>query len=327
MIKSRKVFLPAIAGLALVLAATLPSLAQTYPSRVIRIMVPAGPGGPTDVFARLIAQRIGPLLGGDAIAENRPGAGGAIAAKYVATSAPDGHTLMLGNTSTLATIPAFAKTPDYDPIKGFAPVASVADSFSVLSVRADSPIGSLKELVAFAKANPGKLNFGSAGHGNFTHLAAELLKLNAGIDLVHVPYKGVADAMTALLGGQVQLVFGNPNVTTNHVQAGRLKALAVTSATRSRNLPDVPTMKEAGIDDFVVTSFFGIAAPAGTDPAIVARLNAAINESLKSDELRTTIVKLGSDPVIGTPQEFAATIAADFSRWTSVAKSTSVKIE
>jgi tripartite-type tricarboxylate transporter receptor subunit TctC len=234
---------------------------------------------------------------------------------------------MLGNTSTLATIPAFAKTPDYDPIKGFAPVASVADSFSVLSVRADSPIHSLKELIAYAKANPGKLNFGSAGHGNFTHLAAELLKFNAGIDLVHVPYKGVADAMTALLGGQVQLVFGNPNVTTNHVQAGRLRALAVTRATRSPNLPDVPTMKEAGIDDFVVTSFFGIAAPAGTDPAIVARLNAAINESLKSDELRTTIVKLGSEPVIGTPEEFARTIAADFARWTKLAKSTAVKIE
>jgi tripartite-type tricarboxylate transporter receptor subunit TctC len=317
----------ALGGLAFALAATASALAQTYPSRVIRIMVPAGPGGPTDVFARLIAQRIGLLLGGDAIAENRPGAGGAIAAKYVATSAPDGHTLMLGNTSTLATIPAFAKTPDYDPIKGFAPVASVADSFSVLSVRADSPIHSLKELIAYAKANPGKLNFGSAGHGNFTHLAAELLKFNAGIDLVHVPYKGVADAMTALLGGQVQLVFGNPNVTTNHVQAGRLRALAVTRATRSPNLPDVPTMKEAGIDDFVVTSFFGIAAPAGTDPAIVARLNAAINESLKSDELRTTIVKLGSEPVIGTPEEFARTIAADFARWTKLAKSTAVKIE
>ena len=165
-------------------------------------MVPAGPGGPTDVFARLIAQRMGSAIGGDVIAENRPGAGGAIAAKFVAGAPPDGHTLLLGNTSTLATIPAFAKTPDYDPINAFAPVASIANSHSVLSVRSDSPIGSVKELIAYAKANPGKLNFGSAGHGNFTHLVAELFKLNAGIEMVHVPYKGVADAMTGCSAGR-----------------------------------------------------------------------------------------------------------------------------
>ena len=317
------------AGAAVVLgiAATGAALAQPYPNRVVRIMVPAGPGGPTDVFARLIAQRLGPAIGGDAIAENRPGAGGAIAAKYVAGMPADGHTLLLGNTSTLATIPAFAKTPDYDPVKAFVAVAAVADSHSVLSVRSDSPIGSVKELIAYAKANPGRLNFGSAGHGNFTHLAAELFKLNAGIEMVHVPYKGVADAMTALLGGQVQLVFGNPNVTVMHARAGKLKALAVTSATRSKELPDVPTMKEAGVDDFVVTSFFGVVAPAGTDPAIVNKLNAAINDALKSDELRSTIVKLGSEPKLGSPQDFAAHISADFRRWTAVAKSTAVKIE
>ncbi len=324
---SRRTFCSAGAATVLGIPARGAAVAQSYPNRVVRIMVPAGPGGPTDVFARLIAQRLGASIGGDASAENRPGAGGAIAAKYVASSPPDGHTLLLGNTSTLATIPAFAKTPDYDPIKAFAPVASVADSFSVLSVRSDSPFNSVKELVAYAKANPGKLNFGSAGHGNFTHLAAELFKLNTGIELVHVPYKGVADAMTALLGGQVQLVFGNPNVTVTHARAGRMKALAVTRATRSEEMPDVPTMKEAGIDDFVVTSFFGVAAPAGTEPAIVNKLNAAINESLRTEELRATIVKLGSEPKIGSPQEFAASIAADFRRWTTVAKSTAVKIE
>jgi tripartite-type tricarboxylate transporter receptor subunit TctC len=324
---SRRALLTAGAASVIGIAAAGPARAQSYPNRVVRIIVPAGPGGPTDVFARLIAQRLGPAIGGDAIAENRPGAGGAIAAKYVASAAADGHTLLLGNTSTLATIPAFAKAPDYDPVKSFAPVASVADSFSVLSVRSDSPISSVKELIAYAKANPGKLNFGSAGHGNFTHLAAELFKLNAGIEMVHVPYKGVADAMTALLGGQVQLVFGNPNVTVTHAQAGRLKALAVTSAGRMKDLPDVPTMKEAGVNDFVVTSFFGVVAPAGTDPAIVTRLNAVINESLKSDELRGTIVRLGSEPKIGSVQEFAATIAADFRRWSNVAKSSAVKID
>jgi tripartite-type tricarboxylate transporter receptor subunit TctC len=322
----RRALWAAGAAVVLCVAAADATLAQSYPNRVVRIIVPAGPGGPTDVFARLVAQRLGAAIGGEAIAENRPGAGGAIAAKFVAGAAPDGHTLLLGNTSTLATIPAFAKAPDYDPVKAFAPVASIADSFSVLSVRADSPISSVKELIAYAKANPGKLNFGSAGHGNFTHLAAELFKLNAGIELVHVPYKGVADAMTALLGGQVQLIFGNPNVTVTHFRAGKLKSLAVTSAARSKELPEVPTMKEAGVDDFVVTSFFGVVAPAGTDPAIVNKLNAAINESLKSDELQTTIVKLGSNPKISSPQEFAAQIVADFRRWTGVAKATSVKI-
>jgi tripartite-type tricarboxylate transporter receptor subunit TctC len=319
--------LEAAAAAMLAIAASGAALAQAYPNRVVRIIVPAGPGGPTDVFARLIAQRIGPALGGDIIAENRPGAGGAIAAKFVAGGAADGYTLLLGNTSTLATIPAFAKSPDYDPIKAFTAVASVADSHSVLSVRSDSSIHSVKELIAYGKANPGKLNFGSAGHGNFTHLAAELFMLNVGIKMVHVPYKGVADAMTALLGGQVELLFGNPNVTVTHAHAGKLRPLAVTSATRSKELPEVPTMKEAGVDDFVVTSFFGVVAPAGTDPAIVNKLNAAINDSLKSDELRATIVKLGSTPKISSPQEFAAQIANDYRRWTGVAKATAVKID
>jgi tripartite-type tricarboxylate transporter receptor subunit TctC len=279
------------------------------------------------VFARLIAQRLGPALGGDVIVENRPGAGGAIAAKAVASAPPDGYTLMLGNTSTLATIPAFAKTPDYDPVKNFAPVATLADSFSVLAIRSDNPVNSVKELIAYAKANPCKLNFGSAGQGNFTHLVAELFKLNTGVEMVHIPFRGVADAANAMLAGQVDLIFGNQNVTVPQVEAGRFKALAVTSAKRGKNLPNVPTMKEAGVDDFIVTSFFGIAAPAGTDPAIVTKLNAAINESLRSPEINAAIVKLGSEPRISSPQEFAALIAADFRRWTTVAKSTAGKID
>jgi tripartite-type tricarboxylate transporter receptor subunit TctC len=324
---SRRAICATGAAFVLSIAGRSPALAQTYPNRVVRIMVPAGPGGPTDVFARLIAQKLGPALGGEVIVENRPGAGGAIAAKAVASAAPDGYTLMLGNTSTLATSPAFAKAPDYDPVAAFSPVANIAESFSVLAMHSDSPVSSVKELVAHAKANPRKLNFGSAGQGNFTHLVAELFKLRAGIEMVHIPFRGVADAANAMLAGQVDLVFGNQNVTVPQVEAGRFKALAVTSAARAKNLPNVPTMKEAGMDDFVVTSFFGIVAPAGTDPAIVGKLNAAINEALKTPEINASIIKLGSEPSIMSPQDFAALIAADFRRWTTVAKSTSVKVD
>ena len=326
MMISRRTLLQAGASVIGIAAADL-ALAQSYPNRVVRIIVPAGPGGPTDVFARLIAQRLGPAIGGDAIAENRPGAGGAIAAKYVAGAAADGHTLLLGNTSTLATIPALAKTPDYDPVAAFAPVANIADSFSVLAMPSSSPVNTVQELIAYAKANPRKLNFGSAGQGNFTHLVAELFKLRAGIEIVHIPFRSVADAANAMLAGQVDLIFGNQNVTVPQVEAGRFKALAVTSARRTKNLPNVPTMAEAGMDDFVVTSFFGIVAPAGTNAAIVAKLNAAINEALRAAEINASIVKLGSEPSIGSPQDFAMLIADDFRRWSTVAKSTTVKID
>jgi tripartite-type tricarboxylate transporter receptor subunit TctC len=317
---TRRNLLSAIAVAASGMALTGEAAAQSYPNRVIRIIVPAGPGGPTDVFARLIAQRLSASLKNEVIVENRAGAGGAIAAKFVVGAAPDGYTLFLGNTSTLAIIPAFAATPDYDPVKAFTPIAILADSFQILSVRSDSPVKSVKELIALAKSSPKKLDFGSAGHGNLTHLTAELFKLKAGIDMVHVPYKSVAEAATALLAGQVYCGFGNLNVTLPHVQGGRFRALAVTGATRSAELPDVPTMMEAGVDNYDVTSFFGVAAPAGTDPTVVDMLNRHINEALKTPEIRTSFVKLGADPKIASPQEFAKMIADGYAQWTLVAK-------
>ncbi len=317
---TKRNLMSAIAATALGIALAGEAAAQSYPNRVIRIIVPAGPGGPTDVFARLIAQRLSASLKNEVIVENRAGAGGAIAAKFVVGAAPDGYTLFLGNTSTLAIIPAFAATPDYDPVKAFTPIAILADSFQILSVRSDSPVKSVKELIALAKSSPQKLDFGSAGHGNLTHLTAELFKLKAGIDMVHVPYKSVAEAATALLAGQVYCGFGNLNVTLPHVQGGRFRALAVTGATRSAELPDVPTMMEAGVDNYDVTSFFGVAAPAGTDPAIVDLLNRHINEALKTPEIRTSFVKLGPDPKIASPQAFAKMIADGYAQWTLVAK-------
>lgn len=292
----------------------------TYPNRVIRIVVPAGPGGPTDVFARLIAQRMSATLGRDVIIENRAGAGGAIAAKLVAGAPPDGYTLFLANTSTNAIIPAFAKSPEYDPEKQFAAIAIMANSFHTMVVRSDSPVKSVKEFIALAKSRPKKLDFGSAGHGNLTHLAGELFKLRAGIDMIHVPYKSAAEAATGILGGQVYCGFGNLNVMLPHIRAGSFRALAVTSETRSAEIPEVPTMIEAGVPDYVVTSFFGLAAPAGLDPAIVKMLNSALNDALKTSEVQQSFTKFGADTKIATPQEFAALISSEYRKWSAVAK-------
>ena len=293
---------------------------NTYPNRVIRIVVPAGPGGPTDVFARLIAQRMSATLGRDVIIENRAGAGGAIAAKLVAAAPSDGYTLLLANTSTNAIIPAFAKNPEYDPEKQFTAIAIMANSFHTMVVRSDSPVRSVAAFIALAKSSPKKLDFGSAGHGNLTHLAGELFKLRAGIDMIHVPYQSAAEAAPGLLGGQDDCGSGNPNVLRPHNRAGSFRALAVTSETRSAEIPDVPTMIEAGVPDYVVTSFFGLAAPAGLDPAIVTTLNSALNDALKASEVQQSFTKFGADTKIATPQEFAAVISSEYRKWSAVAK-------
>jgi tripartite-type tricarboxylate transporter receptor subunit TctC len=292
----------------------------SYPTRTIRIVVPAGPGGPTDVFARLVAQRMSAILGKEVIVENRAGAGGAIAAKMVAVAPPDGYTLFLANTSTNAIIPAFAKNPEYDPEKQFAAIAIMANSFHTMVVRSDSPVKSVKEFIDLAKTSPKKLDFGSAGHGNLTHLAGELFKLRTGIDMIHVPYKSAAEAATGILAGQVYCGFGNLNVMLPHIRTGSFRALAITSETRSAEIPDVPTMIEAGVPDYVVTSFFGLAAPAGVDPSIVEVLNRATNEALKASNVQQSFAKFGADTRIGSSQDFAALIADQYRKWSAVAK-------
>ena len=317
---TRRALLAAAATTATTWAALGARAQGAYPNRVIRIVVPAGPGGPTDVFARLIAQRMAATLGRDIIIENRAGAGGAIAAKMVAAAPADGYTLFLANTSTNAIIPAFAKNPDYDPEKQFTAIAIMANSFHTMVVRSDSPVKSVAEFIALAKASPKKLDFGSAGHGNLTHLAGELFKLRAGIDMIHVPYKSAAEAATGILGGQVYCGFGNLNVMLPHIRAGSFRALAVSGETRSAEIPDVPTMIEAGVPDYVVTSFFGLAAPAGLDPAIVTTLNGALNEALKASEVQQSFAKFGADTKIATPQEFAALISSEYRKWSAVAK-------
>ena len=314
-------------GLCVALHAGDPARAQSYPTKVIKLVVPAGPGGPTDLLARLIAERMTAALGQGVIIDNRGGAGGALAARAVAAADPDGYTLLFGNTATLANIPAVSKSAGYDPTKSFAAVAKVMDSYMLLVVRPDAPWKTVGELVAYAKANPGKLNHGSAGAGNLTHLGGELLKARAGIDFVAVQYKSSAEFITALLGGQVQFCFDNVAGLRALIDDGKLRALAVTSAARQADFPAVPTMLEAGIPDYVMTAFFGVVAPAGTPPPIVARLNGAINDGLETDALRAALKKLGAAPTIETPEKFAAFIAAEMRKWTEIATVAGIKVD
>jgi tripartite-type tricarboxylate transporter receptor subunit TctC len=300
---------------------------QSYPTRTIKLVVPFGPGGPTDVSARIVAQVVQSGLGPSVVIENRPGAGGAIGTKSVANAEPDGATLLIGTSATLGVVPALMKNPGYDPIKSFAPVAKVADSTLVLVVPATFPANSVQEFVAYAKANPGRLSFASAGVGNQTQLLAELFKSKAGLDIVHVPYKSGAEMVTAILGEQVQMAFPDVSILIPLIREGKLKALAVTSASRHPQLPDVPTMIESGIPDYIMTFWSGVVAPAGVPADIVNRLNTAINDGLTSASVRENLAKVGSQASPGTPQEFADFIAAETKKWSAVAKMAGISLD
>jgi tripartite-type tricarboxylate transporter receptor subunit TctC len=300
---------------------------QSYPARTIKLVVPFGPGGPTDVSARIVAQVVQSGLGPSVVIENRPGAGGAIGTKSVANAEPDGATLLIGTSATLGVVPALMKNPGYDSIKSFAPVAKVADSTLVLVVPATFPANSVQEFVAYAKANPGRLSFASAGVGNHTQLLAELFKSKAGLDIVNVTYKSGAEMVTAILGEQVQLAFPDVSILIPLIREGKLKALAVTSASRHPQLPEVPTMIESGIPDYIMTFWSGVVAPAGVPADIVNRLNTAINDGLTSASVRENLAKVGSQASPGTPQEFADFIAAETKKWSAVAKMAGISLD
>ena len=323
-------------GQLLLIAATLagagclgapPAIGQNYPDHLIKIIVPFAAGGPVDVVARLVAQRMAVILGQNVIVEDRAGGGGVIGEKAVANAEPDGYTLLFGNVSTLAVIPALARNKDYDPAKNFAPVAKVSDSPEVLVVDPSFPARTVQELVTIARNNPGKLNFGSSGFGNATHLAAEWFKAKTAVNVVHVPYKGLSEVVTGVLAGQVTFGFGAIEGLMPHIQDGQLRALAVTSEKRFALLPELPTMIESGVDGFVISSFQGVVAPAGTPPAVVAKLNAAVNASLDAPEMRAHLARLGATPATGTPQEFATFFAAETRKWAVVVKSAGIGID
>jgi len=322
----RRIVLAAIVSVALSACALDHAGAQTYPDRLIKIVVPQAPGGPTDLLARVTAQRLQARLGQNVIAENRGGAGGIIAAKAVMGADPDGYTLLLGNTSVLVHIPILSRSAGYDPTR-FAPVARLAVSYQVIFVHPSVPANTMQELIAYAKANPGKLNYSSAGVGNTLHLAAELLKVRAGINITHVPYNSGAEALRAVLGGQVQMSLVSLTGLLPLFQEGKLRPLAATKPTRFAELPDVPTMIECGFPDFIVPAMFGVVAPPGTPAAIVDKLNATINAELLSPEMQRTLTNMGADRGTGSPQDFAAFIAAERSKWTAVATAAGIRID
>jgi tripartite-type tricarboxylate transporter receptor subunit TctC len=278
------------------------------------------------VLARLVAQHLQSSLKQSIVVEHRPGAGGGIGARTVAAAAPDGYSLLVGNTATLAVIPAVSRNPGYDAAKDFAGIAKLIEAEQVLVVTPTLPVHSVTELVAYAKANPGKLNFSSSGAGNLTHLSGELFKVKAAVDIVHVPYKSDAESATAVVGGQVQLSFSNTALMQPLINDGKLRALGVTSATRLKDLPDLPAIAES-VPGYAVTSFFGIVAPARTPPAIVERLNKALNDGMAAGEMRESILKLKWALAPSTSQEFSSFIAAEQQKWRMIAEQANIRID
>ena len=310
------------------IASCLPTQAQELRGSVaIRIIVPYGPGGPSDVVARLLSIPLQNILKQTVIVENRAGAGSVIGARMVATAAPDGHTILLGNISTFAIAPATMKSPGYDPTKSFAPIVQTSDMGAVMVTQPNFPGNNIQEFVAYAKANPGKISYGSAGIGNSAHLLGELLQAKAQLNIVHVPYRSGAEMSMAVLSGQVQFAMTDLSASIGQIREGKLKALAVTGVNRSAEFPNVPTMIESGYPDIVLRNWTGAAAPAGTHPAIVRKLQAAINEVLKSPEYQASITKIGGEAKPGTPEEFATLIAAEYKKWGEVAKAAGVSLD
>ena len=301
--------------------------AQTYPLKSVRIIVPFPAGGATDIMARLVAQRLSEMWAQQVIVDNRGGAAGTIGSDLAAKSAPDGYTILVGTSSTHAIAQSlYAKLP-YDSVKDFAPVTGLATSTIVLSTHPSVPAKSVRELIALAKAHPNALSFASSGSGGVSHLVAEMFKSQAGIQMLHVPYKGDTQALADLVGGQVSLEFGTALSFIPHIQAGKLKALAVTSLARSPVMSDVPTVAESGLKGFEALQWYGLFAPAGTPREIVARINADTVKTLRTNDMKERLAKLASDVVANTPDEFAAFQKSEINKWAQVVKQSGARID
>jgi tripartite-type tricarboxylate transporter receptor subunit TctC len=301
--------------------------AQTFPSKPIHMIVPFAPGGPVDVLARLVADRMTEGLGQAVVIENRAtGPGGILGSRAVATAEPDGYTLLFGTSGSLAVTPALYTSVGYDPLRSFAPVAEIAEGPLLLAINPAVPANSVTELVAYARANPGKLNYG-AGLGVPPHIAWGLFKLLTNTDVQLIPYKGAAPAVTDLLAGQTHFIIDAPGTLLPHIEGGKLRALAVTSADRMAALPDLPTMVECGYPDFVITFWTGVLAPAGTPAELILRVNRVINDGLRSDTMKASLAKFHVEPRPGTPADFAGFIASEGKRWASVIASAGIKVD
>jgi tripartite-type tricarboxylate transporter receptor subunit TctC len=316
------------AALALLGAATAGNAAEiSYPVRPVRFIVPFAPGGSTDTLARTLAQRLSDALGQQVVVDNRSGGNGNIGTEIVARALPDGHTILLGYIANLGIGPSlYAKLP-YDPVRDFAPVTQLAASPNILVAHPSLPVKSVRELVAYTKANPQKINYASAAVASLGHLAGELLNSAAGLHMQHVPYKGSGQAVIDLLAGQVQIMFSGMSSVMPHIKAGKLRPLAVTGAQRSPATPDVPTIAEAGYPGFEASAWYGVLAPAGTPKAIVLRLNAEILRVLKIPEVKERLENVGFELVGGTPDAFAAYIRSEIEKWARVVKASGIKAE
>ncbi|WP_130392992.1 Bug family tripartite tricarboxylate transporter substrate binding protein [Cupriavidus agavae] len=301
--------------------------AASYPTKPIRLIVPFPAGGPTDGMARLIGQHLSQQLGQPVVVDNRGGAGGTIATEAAAAASPDGYTLFFSTTGTLAINPSLYRSLKVDPVKAFDAVGSVASTTNVLVVPNSLPAGNIKELVALAKQKPGSLTFGSAGNGSSNHLSGELFKSMAGIDIVHVPYKGSAAAFTDLLGGRISMMFDTVSSQVQYIAGGKVKALGVTGPLRSEALPKVPTVAESGLPGYDVTIWFGLSAPKGTPPEAVHRLNAELQKVLAQADVKKQLAILGANPLPGTPADFEKLIQHDAAKWAPVVKTSGATLD
>jgi tripartite-type tricarboxylate transporter receptor subunit TctC len=300
--------------------------AETFPNHVIRLIVPFPPGGPADVMARLASLSMTEILGQQVIVDNRPGGGSTLAGREVARAAPDGYTLLLASAATTAIGPALYKNIGYDPATSFVPVASFSDTPYLMVTGAKTAFKSVRDVIAYAKANPGKLNI-AVPNGAPPHMIAAWFRAKTATDIVIVPYKGAANVITDLIAGQIELGFEPTSVTFSHMRDGSMRPLGVATAQRLPELPDVPTMIESGVPDFVAGSWIGIMAPAGTPADVVAKLNAAINEGLKSAKIQARLKQLAAEARPGTPQDFADFIKVEDPKWTAMAKLSGIKPE
>ena len=317
--------LRSVFALLLMAAATL-AAAQDYPNRPIRLVVPQPPGGPTDIVSRILAQKMSERMGQPINVDNRAGAGSNIGTEIVAKAPRDGHTLVVATVQHIVNPFLFAALP-FDPVRDFAPVTLISKAHIVLITHPESPAHTLRELIAAAKARPGQINWGSAGNGSTSHLAVELFKVNAGADVVHVPYKGTQPALTDLVGGRIPVMFDGVITSLPHIRAGRVRPLAVASLTRSQLLPEVPTMTEAGLPGFEAVGLAALMAPAGTPPEVIARLHREVVAVLQTPEVRERLIAMGLEVVGNSPAEFAEYLRSESVKWGKIIRDAKIRAE
>jgi tripartite-type tricarboxylate transporter receptor subunit TctC len=313
-------------AIALILGTAISASAQTYPVKPVRVIVPFPPGGGTDIVARAVAQKLGDALEQTFVVDNRSGAGGTIGSEAAAKAAPDGYTLGIATSSTHGVAPSLYTKLGYDPVKDFAPVTLVATTPFVLAVHPALPVRSIKELIALAKAQPGKLNYASAGNGSSNHLTVEMFDMMTKVKMTHVPYKGSGPALIDLMGGQVDLMINDMSSLLNFVNTGKLRAVAVTSSKRNASLPNVPTIAES-LPGYEAEAWYGVLAPARTSPAIVSKLYEEIVKAMRNTDLRERLKSQGLDGVANTPQEFLAYMQRDIAKWAQVVKASGARID